>query len=108
MCMTVYQFDVSAIDRDSHDSIELSVHANLSLFGAKRWDESLWRFYQPVASVYTDDLDEAFEVMNLWNAEELVECHVPTRSLSVGDILKRDGKFFMVDGVGFSEIEVPA
>lgn len=107
MCMTVYQFDLANV-RNEADSIEKEIHFNLSLYGGKRWDEALWRFFQPVATVHTDDLDHAFEVMNLWNDEELVERHRPTRSLSVGDILKRGEKFYMVDGFGFSEISVAA
>ncbi len=107
MTMTVYQIALSQSNNDPSDAL-MNVHFSLSLRGSKAWNEIFWKFFQPVATVATDDLDHAFELMNLWNDESLVERIKPLHSLSVGDILKSGDKFFMVDPYGFSEIEIEA
>jgi hypothetical protein len=71
-----------------------------------------FKFYTHVANVhnddpYTDDMEEAFKLMNLWEDESKVEklgefCS----SMSVGDILEVDGKFYRCASFGFDLIEV--
>lgn len=68
-----------------------------------------FQYYTHVANVATDDMEEAFEAMNLWDEGPLgalVErtdwgrCH----SMSVGDILDVDGKLFRCASFGFEAI----
>lgn len=106
MSMTVYQIPIDRADFDDVDSFANKVSFAVKLRGSRSWNEAYWRMYAPVATVYTDDLDEAFEIMNLWNAPERVEKHRPTHSLSVGDIVKRGDEFWMVDPFGFTRITV--
>ena len=61
--------------------------------------------YTHVATVDTGDMEEAFELMNLWEREDLVERHGRCSSMSVGDILEQDGKLFRCASFGFTPIE---
>jgi hypothetical protein len=49
-------------------------------------------------------MEEAFELMNLWNDESKVERLGPCSSMSVGDILDVDGKLFRCASFGFEAI----
>ena len=72
---------------------------------------SNFQYYDHVANVDTNDMEEAFEAMNLWDEGPLgalVErtdwgrCH----SMSVGDILEmEDGTKFRCASMGFDEIK---
>ena len=106
--ITVYQFQVSAAPARDFNDFQTRMKANLMLRGSKAWDDIYWKFFTPVATVHTACLDSAFEIMNLWNAPELVELHAQVHSLSVGDILKVGKKFFMVEPCGFEEITIEA
>ena len=108
MSITVYQLQDPTNERNNPESFLSRVYFALSFRGSKSWNEAYWRFFQPVAVVDTDNLEESFELMNLWNDESRVQRLLPLHSLSVGDIVKRNGKFFMVDSFGFSEVEVEA
>ena len=64
-----------------------------------------------VASVSTNDLEEAFKLTNsidrAWYDNPDVIVERPSRSTSVGDFMVTDdGKWYMVDGVGF--LRIPA
>lgn len=60
--------------------------------------------YDHVATVDTDDMEEAFELMNLWQQPDRVtkigECH----SLSVGDFLETDKGRFICALFGFKPL----
>jgi hypothetical protein len=63
-----------------------------------------------VAEVQTDDLEDAFRLTNhieydWWKNPEVIPCTDPTRSTSVGDLMEKDGKFFIVASCGFREVE---
>jgi hypothetical protein len=73
--------------------------------GASEWSPEYMKFYAPMYEVDTDDLDEAFEWTNLWNAEDRVNRLNPGSSSSVGDLFEKDGVFYIVDDFGFKEIE---
>ena len=65
-----------------------------------------FKFYEPVAIVDAEDMDVAFELMNLWEQPERVQklkLRVP--SMSVGDILEKDGEFYRVASFGFDKLE---
>ena len=64
-----------------------------------------FQYYTHVANVDTNDMEEAFALMNLWEDESKVEKLGPCSSMSVGDILDVDGKLFRCASVGFDEIK---
>ena len=64
------------------------------------------KFYTHVANVHTDNMEEAFKLMNLWEDDEKVEkLEFWCCSMSVGDILEVDGKFYRCAAFGFELIE---
>ena len=65
-----------------------------------------FQYYDHVANVYTDDMEEAFRLMNLWEgSDNIVEKLGPCSSMSVGDILDVNGKLFRCASFGFDPIE---
>ena len=62
-----------------------------------------FQYYTHVANVDTNDMEEAFAAMNLWEGAT-VEKLGPCSSMSVGDILDVDGKLFRCATFGFDEI----
>lgn len=66
---------------------------------------SNFEYYDHVANVATDDMEEAFELLNLWNDATKVEKLGPCSSMSVGDILDVDGTLFRCASMGFDEIK---
>jgi len=63
-----------------------------------------FQFYTHVATVATDNMEEAFRAMNLWDDAALVERLGPCSSMSVGDILEVDGELFRCASFGFDKI----
>lgn len=65
-----------------------------------------FQYYTHVANVYTNDMEEAFRAMNLWDDHEgLVKTLGVCSSMSVGDILEmEDGTKFRCASWGFKEI----
>ena len=67
-----------------------------------------FQYYNHVATVATDDMEEAFRAMNLW--DEVYRAEVikngPCSSMSVGDILEmEDGSKFRCASFGFAQLE---
>lgn len=62
--------------------------------------------YNHVANVYTDEMEEAFRLMNLWEgSDNIVEKLGPCSSMSVGDILEmEDGSLYRCASFGFTAI----
>lgn len=64
-----------------------------------------FQHYTCVANVYTDDMEEAFSVMNLWDDDNMVDTWGPCSSMSVGDILElADGSKYRCASFGFDLI----
>ena len=63
-----------------------------------------FKHYTHVANVYTNDMEEAFRLMNLWEDESKVEKLGRCSSMSVGDILEVDGKLHRCASFGFVAI----
>ncbi len=63
-----------------------------------------FQYYDHVANVVTDDMEDAFRLMNLWDDESKVERLGPCSSMSVGDILEVDGALFRCSSFGFTAI----
>jgi hypothetical protein len=51
-----------------------------------------------------EDMEKAFELMNLWDRPELVDKVTNCSSMSIGDILEVDGKLYRCASFGFDEI----
>lgn len=74
--------------------------------------EPLFEELERVCSVGVNDLDKAYELtqnldgpwINNWQVTEMLE---PRRSTSVGDVLEKDGKFYLVSMLGFRELFYP-
>ena len=64
-----------------------------------------FQYYDHVANVDTDNMDDAFGLMNMWDDVSKVEKLGPCSSMSVGDILDVDGKLFRCASFGFDLIE---
>ena len=64
-----------------------------------------FKHYTHVANVETDDMEEAFHIMNLWDDEYKVERLGACSSMSVGDILEQDGKLYRCASFGFTPLE---
>jgi hypothetical protein len=61
--------------------------------------------YTHVANVDTDNMDDAFSLMNMWDEPQLVEKLGPCSSMSVGDILElEDGSRYRCASFGFTAL----
>jgi len=85
---------------------EYGAHLDLSFRGSKEYTPDMFKYFTEVYRVDTDSLDKAFELTNLWNDANAVEQVTCGHSTSVGDIMEKDGKFYMVDSFGFGEVGV--
>jgi hypothetical protein len=64
-----------------------------------------FEYYTHVANVDTDDMEEAFRLMNLWDDESMVEKLGSCSSMSVGDILVlENGQRYRCASFGFKLI----
>ena len=66
-----------------------------------------FQYYTHVANVDTDDMEEAFRAMNLWDDAAVVQkVGLWCSSMSVGDIIEdRDGKLYRCASFGFTSIK---
>jgi hypothetical protein len=86
-----------------------SENAKLRAYGRKMFgkvEDVNMEHYTHVANVYTNDMEEAFRLMNLWEgSDNIVEKLGACSSMSVGDVLEmEDGKRFVCASFGFKEI----
>ena len=117
--ITVYQFK---LDRENPSPEMMNAYREITCFGSESWDYSYFtEYFSKVCVVDTTSLEDCFHIMNRWSPEDeervsefgwiegyrtdgsyykLRDLH----SLSVGDIIERDGKFFMVEPAGFCEL----
>ena len=70
-----------------------------------KFKPEIFQFYDHVANVASDNVEEAFTLMNLWNDVSKVERLGPCSSMSVGDILEVDGELFRCASFGFEKFE---
>ena len=91
--------------QNHHRSERCSDIDDLRVFGAKRWKPEYFAHYEHVSNINVDDLEVAFSVHNARGAGMFKNFN-PCHSMSVGDILEHDGKYFMVDPDGFEKVEV--
>lgn len=64
-----------------------------------------FQYYTYVANVATNDLEEAFHAMNMWDYNLVETVSRPCCSMSVGDILMtEEGDFYMCAPIGFEKV----
>jgi hypothetical protein len=64
-----------------------------------------FEFYSHVANVHTDDMEDAFRAMNLWDEGAQVDRLGPCSSMSVGDIIElQDGSKYRCASFGFAAL----
>tara|TARA_R110001583_G_scaffold12153_3_gene54096 strand:- start:885 stop:1241 length:357 start_codon:yes stop_codon:yes gene_type:complete len=108
--INVYQWHLNKSDKDLLERDGWSASEKIYAYGGKglagtdlyKWFDE----YKKVAVVDSNDFEETFRLMNLWNQKSRVlkldrEC----ASLSVGDVLEMDGKFFLVDKFGYKKFD---
>lgn len=107
MTIKAYQFDLTDAEDDLLNEKGWGASARITAYLDKSFgkiDAATWfHTYEHVATVLSDDLDEAFALMNRWDQPERVEKHAEAYSLSVGDILERSGEFYLVARTGFTQ-----
>jgi hypothetical protein len=106
----VYQIQLTDAEIAAVNSGETS--DRIKAYFARSWPMSRFKaenfqYYTHVANVDVNDMDAAFEAMNLWEEsiyfEDIFKL-APCSSMSVGDILEVDGKLFRCATFGFDEI----
>ncbi len=60
--------------------------------------------YSHVCTVDATNMEVAFHLMNLWEDESKIKRFGPCSSMSVGDILEMDGKFYRCASFGFEDL----
>ena len=70
------------------------------------WKPENFQYYTHVANVMTNDMEDAFRFMNLWEEASKVEKLGRCSSMSVGDILvMEDGSMYRCASFGFFPLE---
>jgi hypothetical protein len=93
------------IKTDAFSAQRSDAKIDLMVFGSNKWKPEMKNLFTHVATIDVDTAEEAFELTNLWNDETKIIWKGKCHSLSVGDVVEfEDGKWFMVDPFGFSEV----
>lgn len=102
--ITIYQIKMTnaQIDEFNAGRPVPSIEAKRTLmFGASKFTPDMLQYFTEVARVDTNDLEEAFELTNLWEDTSKVQKFTQMSSTSVGDIFLKGDAFYMVDNFGF-------
>ena len=101
--LTNEQIDI--INEMGHDAVPAQRAKLNVMFGADNFRTSDLQYYTETMHVATDNLEEAFELTNVWDQPELVvRIGGKQSSTSVGDIFQKGDRFYMVDSFGFAPI----
>ena len=111
--LKVYQFGLSKEEGDLVNSKgwNASPKTEAYLGKYKGYQEGTGKYYTYVANVQSNELEEAFHLMNAWNDLDKVECsrdetgfapHI--YSMSVGDVVEKEGEFYSCEPMGFAKI----
>lgn len=105
--MTIHVFHITPKQPDNAVISFLGLPKEKVLAAVQGMDEDFR--YELVAEVETDDLDKAFELTNHisrdWRTNaSLRAMPAARRSTSVGDLLEKDGRKYLVAMFGFKEI----
>lgn len=107
MTIKVHQFNLTKAEENLVNDKGWDASAKTKAYMAKSFGkieaETWFHAYEHVATVASDNLDEAFALMNRWDQPERVEKHADAYSMSVGDILELRGEFYLVARTGFAQ-----
>lgn len=102
----VYQISLTDAEIDMINSGETSdrikAYFDRSFEGTFKAEN--FEHYTHVATVDTNDMEKAFEYMNLWNSDKVAKMVRAVSSMSVGDILEYNGERFRCASFGFDKI----
>lgn len=110
--ITIYQIQltneqIDTINAHGHDSVPAQKAKLDVMFGSEGFKVENLKYYTMTMTVDTLELEEAFELTNLWNDKSrVVRCGARQSSSSVGDIFGKDGRYYMVDRFGFTELKL--
>lgn len=102
--ITIYQIKMTNAQIDAFNagrSVPSMEAKRTLMFGASKFTPDMLQYFTEVARVNTDDLEEAFELTNLWEDTSKVQKFTQMSSTSVGDIFLKGDAFYMVDNFGF-------
>ena len=102
----VYQIQLSDAEIAAVNNGETSdrIKAYFDRSFERTFKEENFQYYDHVANVATDDMEEAFQLMNLWDDESKIERLGRCSSMSVGDILECNGERFRCASFGFTAL----
>ena len=110
--ITIYQIQltneqIDTINAHGHDSVPAQKAKLDVMFGSEGFKVENLKYYTMTMTVDTPELEEAFELTNLWNDKSrVVRYGARQSSSSVGDIFGKDGRYYMVDRFGFTELKL--
>jgi hypothetical protein len=103
----VYQIQLTNAEIDMINSGETSdrikAYFDRSFDGTFKAEN--FQYYTHVATVDTNDMEKAFEYMNLWNSDKVTKMVRAVSSMSVGDILEYNGQLYRCASFGFTQLE---
>lgn len=108
--ITVFQIQltqeqIDEVNEKGHDSVPAQQAKLNVMFGADNFRINDLQYYTETMQVDTDNLEEAFELTNLWNKPERVaRIGNAQSSTSVGDIFRKGDRYYMVDSFGFAPL----
>ena len=86
---------------------DFAAENDVSFYGSKRFKPQYLKYYNKVAEVDADGLEEVFEIGNGYGDQSKITRLARMHSVSVGDIIRVDtGRYMMVDGIGFTEVSI--
>ena len=99
----IYQNRCAELSSQSKKDVKYTM-----MMGAKHWQPEFAQVYIAAYEVAADDLEEAFELTNLWNDMNKINFLAdPGPSSSVGDLFVYDDQCFIVDNFGFTQVPNP-
>ena len=104
----VYQIQLTDAEMDAFNRGDQTekTKAYLSRMFDGTFKPEIFEHYTHVANVDTNDMEDAFRLMNLWEDESKIERLGRCSSMSVGDILEmEDGTMFRCASWGFTQFE---
>jgi hypothetical protein len=108
--ITIFQIQMTKAQVDAFNagqSVPAITTKQKLMFGAEKFDPNMLEYFTETMQVDTNDLEEAFELTNLWNDENRVaRIGNAQSSTSVGDIFRKGDRYYMVDSFGFQELRL--
>ena len=114
MIYTIYQHHLSDVAHDKLNSVgwdgnfgefedAILCHRDVKFRGSDEFKPHYFNLYSKVAKVEAEDLDDVYFIGNTGRPMTKFD---KMHSISIGDIIESEGTFFMVDGYGFTQVEV--